>query len=107
MNQPDDEPILGEFPLLPREELGPFLILGVDKDVGPTQIEARAARRSEVGIPQDDIRWAREVLSDASRRLRADAESLDIDTAERTLRNLAAKFGLTGTGLSWSPVDVE
>jgi hypothetical protein len=58
MPMPDDkEPVVLELAPLPREQIGPFLILGLDKDAGKDEIEANWARRviwarkSQVRVP--------------------------------------------------------
>ena len=74
----EQEPVVLELAPLPREQLGPFLLLGVDKAADKEQIEASWARRvlgarkGLISLALEDINWAREVLSDLSRRARAD-----------------------------------
>src|SRR5262249_52753693 len=93
-------PVVLELAPLPREQLGPFLILGVGKDADREQIEASwaqrviNARKSQVNVPLEDINWAREVINDAQRRIRADATSLSLDTTDGILRQLAERFGV-------------
>jgi len=71
---------------LPREQIGPFLLLGLDKTADKELIEASWARRiiwARKGIVKtalEDVNWAREVLNDAAQRTRADAASLNLDT---------------------------
>ena len=68
-------PVVLELAPLPREQLGPFLILGVEKTATREQIEAAwaqrliAARKHQVGVPLEDINWAREAINDTDRRL--------------------------------------
>jgi hypothetical protein len=99
---------------LAREQVGPFLLLGVDKDADHEQIEANWAqrliwaRKNQTGVPLQDVNWAREVLNDPDRRVRADVTSLNLDTSERTLRGLEEGFGLTPAGSpAWEPWDLE
>jgi hypothetical protein len=103
----DRQPV-NEAAELTREQIGPFLLLGVDKDADGEEIEANwarcviAARKKQSRTPLPDVNWAREVLNDPDRRVRADVESLNADTTEQTLRELEAKFAL-----AWEPVDID
>lgn len=108
------EPVTLELAPLPREQLGPFLILGVDKDADAEQIEAHWAqrviwaRKKQTPIALPDINWAREVISDDGKRVRADVTSLNADTIDRCLRELARRYGVAERGgAAWQPVDVE
>src|SRR5688572_1680666 len=73
-----DGPLVLKLAPLPRNQVGPFLILGVDKDAPRDAIEAAWAqrliwaRKGQTPVPLEDINWAREVLNDPDRRLRAD-----------------------------------
>jgi hypothetical protein len=109
----NQEPVVLELAPLPREQIGPFLLLGLDKDADKEQIEAnwaervKWARKNLVRTALEDINWAREVLNDADRRVRADAASLNADTGEGVLRNLVRRYtGKEGNSL-WRPLDVE
>lgn len=110
----DQTPVVLELASLPREQIGPFLLLGVEKDANDEQIEANWAqrviwaRKNQLGVPLEDINWAREILREMDRRIRADAASLNADTIEGTLWQLAARFGFDGSGgPSWQPHDHE
>lgn len=110
----DDDPVVLELSPLPREQLGPFLLLGLDKDADQSEIEANWAqrvlwaRKNQIRVPLGDINWAREVINDPERRVRADVTSLNLDTAERVVSQLAERFGATAqTGPNWCPIDVE
>jgi hypothetical protein len=110
----DQEPVVLELAPLPREQIGPFLLLGVDKDAGPELIEAHWAqrviwaRKKQIRTPLGDINWAREVIRDPDRRVKADATSLNADTDDEVLAWLAAQYGaLTSGGPTWKPLDVE
>lgn len=110
----DSEAIVLELAPLPREQTGPFLILGVDKDADAEQVEAQWARRviwarkGQIAVPLQDINWAREVLNDAERRVRADVASLNTDTLDQALREVAFRFGVgDNSGPAWEPRDVE
>lgn len=108
-------PVVLELAPLPREQLGPFVVLGIDKDADKEQIEAAwaarviAARKNQVRISLEDINWAREVINDGDRRLRADVTSLNPDTADAALRQLAERYGVAGPtpSPSWQPWEVE
>jgi hypothetical protein len=107
------EPVVLELAPLPREQVGPFLMLGVDKDSDKDQIEAnwaervKWARKNQTRLQLEDINWAREVLNDPDRRVRADAGSLNADTGDGTLRALAQRYsGRQGPSV-WQPLDVE
>jgi hypothetical protein len=103
-----------ELSLPPREQLGPYLILGVGRDATAEEIEARWAqrliwaRKKQFPIPLADVNWAREVLGDAMKRMQADAGSLSADTHEHALKRLAERFGLSEQlGPTWEAIDVE
>jgi hypothetical protein len=80
---------------LPREQVGPFLLLGLDKSATKEEVDAhwadrlKWARKQLIKVPLEDINWARETLNDVERRVRADAASLNVDTTAGTLRRLA------------------
>src|SRR5262249_12541894 len=94
----------------PRQQVGPFLILGIDKDVSREAVEAGwaqkliLARRNQAKTPLEDINWAREMLGDETRRLQSDAASVNVDTTEGTLRQLL-QAGQTTAGCK--PIDIE
>ena len=104
------QPVILELAPLPREQIGPFLLLGVDKDATPEQIDAawaerlKRARKGQQRIGLEDVNWARKVINDPERRIRADVTSLNLDTADGVLRRLAEHYGLT-QGPTWRPVD--
>jgi hypothetical protein len=111
---PDEEPIVLELAQLPREQLGPFLLLGVDKDAGPEQIEAHWAKRvlwarkNQIRSPLGDINWAREVIQDPDRRVHYALMTLNADTGGGVIRHLAEKYGLAAEGsVPWQPLEVE
>jgi len=105
-------PVVLELAPLPREQLGPFLILGLEKDAQGEPVEAAwaqrviAARKNQVSVPLEDINWAREVIKDAERHLRAQVTSLNLDTAAGVLRRLGERFAVGGAP-QWPPFDVE
>ena len=65
-----EEPVVLEVATLPREKVGPFLLLGVDKDADQEQIEAHWAqrviwaRKNQVNAALQEINWAREIIND-------------------------------------------
>lgn len=98
---------------MPREQVGPFLILGVPKDASDEVIEAAWAQRvlwarqGRTAIPLADIHWARAILRDPEQRLAADAASLNPDTAGDELRRLAKLWGFDPGRPGWSPLDPD
>ena len=69
------EPVVLDLAPLPRDKIGPFLILGLEKDASKEQIEASWARRliwsrkNQVRVSLEDINWAKETIVDADKRL--------------------------------------
>jgi hypothetical protein len=106
-----DSPPGIELTLLPRERVGPFLILGVPKDADAATIDAHWAQRvlwarqGKSRIPLEDIHWARAVLRDPEQRLAADVASLNPDTTGDELRRLARLYHLDRP--AWQPLDPE
>lgn len=110
----DEVPVVLELAPLPREQQGPFLLLGIPKEAGPEQVEAHWAqrviwsRKNQIGVSLADINWAREVINDPERRVKADSTSLNPDTTERVLQRLAEQFGVAEpAGPIWQPLDLE
>jgi hypothetical protein len=109
------EPIVLDLATLPREQLGPFLLLGLDKSADKEQIESnwaerlKWARKGLIKVPLEDINWAKDVLNEVARRVRADAASFNTDLTDSSLGQLAYRYGLIGnqSGRSWQPLDVE
>jgi hypothetical protein len=105
----NEEPVVLELAPLPREQIGPFLILGVEKDADKEQVEASWARRvlgarkRRIELALEDINWAREVLNDPAKRVRADVNSLNPDTIHGTLARLQHEWGVAA-GPSWRPL---
>jgi hypothetical protein len=108
-----DQPDLVTLELapLPREQTGPFILLGLEKSADQEAIEANWAqrviwsRKKQFRIPLEDVNWAREVINDPQRRVQADVTSLNADTADRTLASLAGPAGTKGP--AWQPLDRE
>ena len=114
MNTFNNTAVVLELAPLPREQIGPFLLLGVDKTADTAAIEEhwadrlKWARRDLIKVPLEDINWAREILSDSDKRLRADAASFNLDTANGILRDLSRQFGKEASTVSrCNPIDVE
>jgi hypothetical protein len=107
------EPVVLELAPLPREKIGPFILLGLEKDASPEEIEAHWARRvigarkGQIAVALADINWAREVLNDPDKRVRADAASLNIDLSTRLLQDLAQRYGAGSAGPSWRPLEID
>src|SRR5688500_14501386 len=112
MDMPE-APLVLQLAPLPRQQIGPFLLLGVDKDAPKDVVEAAWAqrliwaRKDQIRIALEDINWAREIMSDPERRLRADAMSFNIDTTDGLLKKLKQRFQGVGQGTGCKPIDVE
>ncbi len=109
-DKPNSGPIVLEIATLPREQAGPFLILGVDKDAATAEIEAHWAQRliwaraKSIRTPLEDVNWAKEVLLDRERRVSADVVSLNPDTSAGELRQILDKHGpLEPEVPTWTP----
>src|SRR5262245_52208710 len=110
-----NEPVLLELAHLPREQVGPFLLLGLDKDASKEDIEAnwaeriKWARKQQTNITLEEINWARDLINDAARRMASDATTLNFDTIDGMLAALVQKHGVTRTGatVAWEPMDEE
>jgi hypothetical protein len=109
------EPVVLELASLPREQMGAFLILGLDKAADKTTIEQhwadriKWARRQITKVPLEDVNWAKEELSDPARRIKADVNSLNADTTDGVLATLCQHFGMeAGQAMRmWQPLDSE
>jgi hypothetical protein len=114
MANPASKPVVLELAPLPREQVGPFLLLAVDKTADNAAVERswaerlKLVRRELIKVPLQDINWAREVLNDQDRRIRADSASLNLDTADGTLQSLCERFAGEGAaGSQGLALDVE
>jgi hypothetical protein len=102
-----------ELAPLPRDRVGPFLILGVAKDADAVTIEARWARsilwarQGKKHTPLGDVHWAREVLRNPDLRFPADVASLNADVVGDDLRKLAILYHLDQDRPAWTPIDPE
>jgi hypothetical protein len=107
------EPVVLELATLPRAQVGPFLLLGLDKSADKNEItehwaeRIKLARRQLLKVPLEDVNWAREMLNDVDKRIRADAGSLNSDTIDGTLAALGRRYGSEGSGRQWQPLDSE
>ena len=108
-----NKPVVLDLAPLPREQVGPFLLLGVDKAADKDQIEANWAqrviwaRKSQIKTALEDVNWAREVINDADRRVRADAASFNLDTIDGALRRLCERYTDPRAVAHSDPLDVE
>ena len=109
-----EAPMILQLAPLPRQQVGPFLVLGVDKDSPKDVIEAAWAqrliwaRKNQFRLPLEDINWAREIINDPERRVRADAVSLNVDTTDGLLKKLRDRYqGKGRAGARCKPLDVE
>jgi hypothetical protein len=114
MANPPPLPVVLQLAPLPRTQIGPFLILGIEKDAARETIEAhwaervKWARRGIIKTTLEDINWAREMVNSSEQRLRCDAVSLNIDTTTGTLRKLRQRFqGPPQNRPGAQPLDVE
>lgn len=112
---PPNTPIVLQLAPLPRTQIGPFLILGVDKDASRETIEAawaekvKQARRGQVKTPLEDINWAREMLTSKESRIRCDAIALNVDTTDGTLKKLKERYQgkVEQVEIRCKPIDTE
>jgi hypothetical protein len=106
-------PVVLDLAPLPREQVGPFLLLGVDKPSDKDRIEANWAqrviwaRKSQIKVALEDVNWAREVINDADKRIRADAASFNLDTTDGALRRLCERYTDPQAVTRSEPLDVE
>lgn len=109
------EPVVLDLATLPRDQMGPFLILGLDKAADKDEMEShwadrvKWARKGLLKVPLEDVNWARDALRDIEKRVSYDAGSLNADTNEGYLAQLARRYGLRGGQATrmWQPLDVE
>src|SRR5262245_48266552 len=106
-------PIVLDLASLPREQVGPFLLLGVPRAANKDQIEKHWAqrviwaRKNQIKTALEDINWAREVINDAEKRIRADAASFNFDTIDGALRRLCERYTDPHAVARSEPLDVE
>src|SRR5262249_23491330 len=108
-----DQPVVLELAPLPREQTGPFLLLGLEKDADAGQIEACWAqrviwaRKNQINVPLEDVNWAREGINEREKGGGGDAASLNADTIEGVLRRLAHRYSLASRRPLWPAKDEE
>jgi hypothetical protein len=106
-------PVVLDLAPLPREQAGPFLLLGVDKAADKDKVEANWAqrviwaRKAQFKVALEDVNWAREVINDAEKRIRADAASFNLDNLDGTLRRLCERYTDPRAVPRSQPLDVE
>jgi hypothetical protein len=106
-------PVVLELASLPREQIGPFFLLGVPKEADQDQIERHWVDRvkwclqNKVKLSREDVNWAHEMLKDLVSRVRSDVSSLNVDTSEGVLLKLAQRYGSGEQGRLWQPLDSE
>ncbi len=104
------DPVILELAPLAREKIGPFILLGLEKDASPEEIEAHWAqrliwaRKNQTPVALTDVNWAREILNDPDKRVRADAASLNTDITAGVLQDLAQRYGVGPAGPGWKPL---
>lgn len=108
------EPVMLELAPLPREQIGPFLLLGLPKEADQAMIDkhwsdrVKWARRNQLKISLEDVNWARDVINDKSRRLEADVASFNVDTLERQIETLVERYNSSDASSAvWQPLDSE
>jgi hypothetical protein len=109
------EPVVLDLASLPREQIGPFLLLGLEKHATRADIDAhwaerlKWARKQLIKVPLEDINWARDLLKNGDRWVRADADSLNIEASDAHLSTLCRRFGVADgqPGRLWQPLDSE
>jgi hypothetical protein len=108
-----NEPVVLELASLPREQAGPFLLLGLDKTADKEKMESnwadrvRRARKGQLKIALEEVNWARNMLADVEGRLRADSASLNVELSDGLLARLAARFAVDGdrSEIRWQPLE--
>jgi hypothetical protein len=111
------EPVVLELATLTREQMGPYLLLGLDKSADKEQIDKHWADRvkwalrqpSQVKASREDVNWAHDLLKEIDKRIRCDVSSLNTDTADGVIGQLTSRYGVNGgqPGRAWQPLDNE
>ncbi len=94
------EPVVLELATLSREQIGPYLLLGLDKSADKERIDANWADRVKwalrqppiIKIGREDVNWAHEVLKEIDKRIRSDVCSLNTDTADGILSQMTERL---------------
>ena len=110
----ENAPVVLELAPLPREQLGPFLLLGLPKDADKGVVESnwaervKLARKNLFKMALEDINWAREMINEPEKRFRFASSSLNLDTADGTLARLAETYGVRDVSRpAWKPYESE
>lgn len=96
-----------------RDDYGPFLLLGVDKDADAATVQSHCVERMRwldegAGrFQRADLEWAQGELADAEARLAADLNHLNPDLASGAVGRLTRLYHLDGTPPGWEPLDPE
>ena len=111
------DPVVLELATLSREQIGPYLLLGLDKSADKEQIDKNWADRVRwalrqpplIKVPREDVNWAHEILKEIDKRIRSDVCSLNTDTTDGVLSQLTDRYGVAGgqPGRVWQPLDNE
>jgi hypothetical protein len=111
------EPVVLELATLPREQIGPYLLLGLDKSADKDVIDKHWADRvkwalrvpPQIKIGREDVNWAHELLKEIDKRIRFDVSSLNADTSDGVIGQLTSRYGVSGgqAGRLWQPLDSE
>ena len=113
MSRTPGTPVVLELAPMPREQIGPFLLLGLDKTADKSTIDAnwaqriKSAQRNQLKAPLEDVNWARDIVNDLDKRIRADASSFNIDTTEGVLHQLTERYEKSQPAAMCKPLDVE
>jgi hypothetical protein len=111
------DPVVLELATLSREQIGPYLLLGLDKSADKEQIDRNWADRVRwalrqpplIKVAREDVNWAHEILKEIDKRIRSDVCSLNTDTTDGILGQMTDRYGVTGgrPGRVWQPLDNE
>ncbi len=109
------EPVVLELATLTREQMGPYLLLGLDKSADKEEIDKHWADRvkwalrqpSQVKATREDVNQT--ILKEIDRRIRSDVSSLNTDTAEGVVGQLTNRYAVNNgkPGRAWQPLDNE
>ncbi len=107
-------PVVLELALLPREQIGPYLLLGLDKAAEKDDIDAAWAQRiiwarqRKVKVLLEDVNWAREAITEPDKRVLSDVCSINTDTASGILKSINERYADAAKNTAGaSPIDVE
>ena len=97
------EPVILELASLPREQTGPFLLLGLDKTADKEQIDRNWADRVRwalrqpplIKVAREDVNWAHEILKEIDKRIRSRYPG-EAQVEERAVRMVGDVIPLMG-----------